>query len=84
MNNIIIYNRVSTDDQADKGYSIQYQEITCKQYSKVKKYNVVATLNEDYSAKTFERPEWKKIMSLIKQKKNFINKIVFLKWDRFS
>lgn len=84
MNNIIIYNRVSTDDQADRGYSIQYQEITCKEYCKLRKYNVVASFNEDYSAKTFERPEWRKIMTLIKQKKNFINKIVFLKWDRFS
>jgi len=84
MKNTIIYNRVSTDDQADRGYSLQYQEITCKKYCELKHYNVVTTLNEDYSAKTFERPEWKKIMAIIKQKKNFINKIVFLKWDRFS
>ena len=70
MKNIIIYNRVSTDDQADRGYSIQYQEATCKIYCEHKKHNVVASLNEDYSAKTFERPEWKKIMAIIKQKKN--------------
>ena len=84
MENVIIYTRVSTDEQSQSGYSLQHQELTSTEYCKVKKYNVVGIYKEDFSAKTFDRPEWKKILLFIKANKNRINKIVFLKWDRFS
>lgn len=40
---------------------------------------------EDHSAKTFNRPEWKKLLiRLKKQKGNQTDIILFTKWDRFS
>jgi len=82
--NVIIYTRVSTDEQSQSGYSLQHQELTSIEYCKLKKYNVVGIYKEDFSAKSFDRPEWKKILQFIKANKNCVSKIVFLKWDRFS
>ena len=83
-NNVIVYTRVSTDEQAAQGYSLQNQEVTGVAYCKLKGHNVLNLYREDYSAKTFERPEWMKIMAFIKANKGLVNKLVFLKWDRFS
>jgi site-specific DNA recombinase len=83
--NAIIYARVSTDEQAIKGYSLESQEAAGKAHCKINDYKVVAIYSEDYSAKTFDdRPEWKKIMQYIKVNRGVVNRIVFLKWDRFS
>ena len=81
---VICYTRVSTDEQANQGYSLDYQEMQLTQYCELKKYNVMGTYKEDFSAKTFERPEWKKIMRFLKTNKGLVKKIVFSKWDRFS
>lgn len=82
--NVIIYVRVSTDEQANQGYSLEHQESAVSTYCKSKKYKVLHTYKEDYSAKSFERPEWGKLMTFIKANKGLVNRIVFLKWDRFS
>ena len=53
----ILYVRVSTDEQAEKGYSLRHQEETANKYCNFQNIEVVATFVEDHSAKTFERPE---------------------------
>ena len=86
MKNVIVYSRVSTDDQA-QGYSLGYQEETILRHCKNKNYNVVKCFQEDYSAKDFERPEWKNILTFIKssQKTSLsIDAIVILRPDRYS
>ena len=83
--NAIIYTRVSTDEQAIKGYSIESQKAAAEAYCKVKNYKLLSVYSEDYSAKNFDdRPEWKKLMLYIKANKGLVNRLVFLKWDRFS
>ena len=87
--NVIIYNRVSTDEQAQNGYSLDFQEETLRRYCEFKNYNVVCSFVEDYSAKTFNRPEWKRILTYLKQNQNrkslgFVEKIICLRYDRFS
>ena len=87
MKNVIIYSRVSTDEQAQMGHSLDYQEETIQRHCSFKNYNVIKCYQEDYSAKDFERPEWKKILSFIKlsQKTSMaIDSIVILRPDRFS
>jgi DNA invertase Pin-like site-specific DNA recombinase/uncharacterized protein YdcH (DUF465 family) len=87
MKNVIVYSRVSTDEQA-LGHSIDFQEETILRHCKMKNYNVIKCYREDYSAKDFEsRPEWKKILAFIKscQKSSLpINSIVILRPDRYS
>ena len=88
--NVISMCRISSDEQSN--HSIPYQEETIRKYCEFKGYNIVKTYFEDYSAKNFERPEWKKMMLFILNQKNeigsdkslWVQKIVFLRYDRFS
>ena len=87
MKNVITYSRVSTDEQAQQGYSLDYQEEAILRYCHHKKYNVLQTFQEDYSAKDFGRPEWKKILNIVKSNRNTntaIDSIAILRPDRYS
>ena len=80
----ILYTRVSTDEQADKGYSLRHQEETIAKYCTFQNIEIVATFIDDHSAKSFERPEFKKLLALIKSRKLSADLLLFTKWDRFS
>ncbi|MFH2143702.1 MAG: recombinase family protein [Bacteroidota bacterium] len=80
----ILYIRVSTDEQAEKGYSLQDQEERLYKYCENKGIEVVALYKDYYSAKTFDRPEFKKLLEFIRLNKNNVNYLIFTKWDRFS
>ena len=41
MNKVVIYTRVSTEDQAREGYSLQAQENTLREYAKTNQYDVI-------------------------------------------
>ncbi len=80
---VILYIRVSTDEQADRGYSLRHQEETLRKFCEFNDFEIVALFTEDYSAKTFNRPDFKKLLELLK-KKNVASDLLFVKWDRFS
>lgn len=82
--NVITYGRVSTDEQADHGFSLNHQEEMLKKYCEIKGYNNLKHFTEDYSAKNFDRPEWKILMDYVKKNRNSIDMVLFTKWDRFS
>jgi site-specific DNA recombinase len=82
--NVIPYIRVSTDEQKEKGYSLRDQEQKLIHYCKLNNLNIVAIYREDHSAKTFNRPEFKKLLAYCKKHKKHIDEILFVKWDRFS
>jgi site-specific DNA recombinase len=84
MNNVLLYVRVSTDEQADKGYSLRDQEQKLLSYCQMNNLNVLGIYKEDYSAKSFKRPEFKKLLDFCKKNKRNINQLLFIKWDRFS
>lgn len=84
MKNVILYVRVSTDEQAGRGYSMRDQEQKLLNYCKINDLNVLEIFREDYSAKTFNRPEFKKLLAYCKKYKKDINQLIFIKWDRFS
>lgn len=79
-----LYIRVSTDEQADKGYSQRDQEERLKRYCTTKKITVGQVIYEDHSAKTFNRPQWTNLLNNLKKKSSKTNLILFTKWDRFS
>ncbi|SEA58320.1 recombinase family protein [Pedobacter hartonius] len=80
-----LYIRVSTDEQADKGFSERDQEERLRTHCTRNNIQIGKVLIEDYSAKTFDRPEWKKIMTELKRTKGKnCDYIMFTKWDRFS
>ncbi|MEI6487338.1 MAG: recombinase family protein [Bacteroidota bacterium] len=82
--NVILYLRVSTDEQAEKGHSLQQQEESLKAYCKREGYNIIKIYKDDHSAKNFNRPEWIQLKLFVKANKHQINKVLFTKWDRFS
>jgi DNA invertase Pin-like site-specific DNA recombinase/transcription elongation factor Elf1 len=79
-----LYIRVSTDEQADRGYSQRNQEEVLRKYCDINFIAVRDVIYEDHSAKTFNRPQWKKLLLNLKKYKNKTDFILFTKWDRFS
>ena len=84
MKNVILYVRVSTDEQANKGFSLRDQEEKLLQYSRDNGMHVLHIYKEDHSAKTFNRPEFKKLLEYCKKNYTGIDELLFIKWDRFS
>ncbi len=82
--NAITYSRVSTDEQADTGFSLNHQQEMLRKYCEFKKLTIVNHFTEDYSAKNFDRPEWKRLMQYVKKNKHSVDMVLFTKWDRFS
>lgn len=79
-----LYIRVSTDEQADKGYSQRDQEERLKKYCENNQIKVRKVIFEDHSAKTFNRPRWNELLMDLKKRKSAVDFILFSKWDRFS
>src|SRR6185312_11026375 len=79
-----LYVRVSTDEQAEKGYSQRSQEELLRKYCEIQKIVVRKVILEDHSAKTFDRPAWKRYMLDLRKNKNQTDAVLFIKWDRFS
>jgi site-specific DNA recombinase len=80
-----LYIRVSTDEQKRKGYSLPEQEDRLLKYCEYNNIEVKGIYSEDFSAKNFNRPAWKKLIEVIKKRPSVEeNSILFVKWDRFS
>src|SRR5690348_4171384 len=84
MKNAILYIRVSTDEQAEKGYSLADQEDRLRSYCERNNILVAATYKEDYSAKTAQRPALSELRLFAKRNRGEVDQILFVKWDRFS
>jgi site-specific DNA recombinase len=79
----LIYTRVSTDEQ-NNGYSPADQKDKLISFCENHDVEVMGIYHDDESGKSFNRPEWIKIMAYLKANKGVIDYIYFLKWDRFS
>ena len=82
--NAILYRRVSTTDQKVFGNSLNAQQSSLKDFCNKNSINIIKEFQEDYSAKNFNRPEWKKLNLFAKKNKNNINYMLVVDWDRFS
>jgi site-specific DNA recombinase len=80
----ILYIRVSTDEQAEKGYSLLEQKDRLIKHCQHNGIEIAALYQEDHSAKSFERPEWKKLQDFAKKNKGKIDLIYVVDWSRFS
>ena len=78
----LIYSRVSSDEQRQKGYSLDFQYKEEVQYCKAKNLEVVKHFTESHTAKVPGRPEFNKMIAYAKKYK--IRHLVFLKNDRAS
>lgn len=85
MTNVILYCRVSTDEQRD-GSSLEVQEQYLRAYCSNHCLNILGIYREDYSAKHYDmkRPEMKNIYDYCRKHKGLVSKVLFLRWDRYS
>ena len=84
MKKAIGYRRVSTDKQAEKGFSLQHQEDILRAYCLAHKLDLIEIYTEDKSAKDFDRPAWKELKSYCKKNPKSVDIILITKWDRWS
>ncbi len=84
MKTAILYTRVSTDEQADRGYSLLDQKARLEKYCELKGIEVLAHFTDDYSAKNFNRPGFVDLLQYMKGNKKLIDGLLFVNWSRFS
>jgi site-specific DNA recombinase len=89
MNNLqgkkaLLYRRVSTTDQKEFGNSLNAQQGSLRDFCEKNSIDIVKEFEEDYSAKNFNRPEWKRLNAFAKKNKKNIDYLLVVDWDRFS
>lgn len=78
-----IYLRVSTDEQAKEGFSLENQRRACTEYAKGNGYQVVEVFLEDgKSARSTNRPEFQRLLEAIEKRP--VTAIIIYKIDRFA
>ena len=75
--------RVSSDEQA-KGYSLNIQVDKLSSHCTREGIQVVNIYREDHSAKNFNRPEFKKLLTDLKANRGKVDLLLVTTWDRFS
>lgn len=85
MKQAVIYIRVSTEEQAKHGHSIEAQKKHCNDYA-LKMGFVIAKIfvDEGLSAKNLNRPEVKQMLMYCDSVKNKVDAIIVWKLDRLS
>ena len=79
---VALYMRVSTEEQAKHGISIDAQRNELREYAKTHKYTVIGEYaDEGYSGGTLQRPELERLLNDVKQGE--IQTIIFVKLDRW-
>ncbi len=77
----LIYNRTSSDEQRQEGYSIEYQESSNKEYALKNRINPIKIYNCSESAKEPGRKVFNEMLTFAEKCKN-IKHIIFKKCDR--
>jgi len=75
MKSAYLYVRVSTVEQKKAGYSLIEQEALLLLLCVINNIKVRGVFREDYSAKDFNRPEWKKLIKTFKKIEAILLKI---------
>ncbi len=85
MSNCIIYCRVSTKEQAEKGYSLEAQRKECAKFAFNKDYEVdEAFIERGESAKTQDRTQLKKMIEYSVRNKKKLSALIIWKYDRLA
>lgn len=86
MTRVILYCRVSTDEQTE-GCSLEMQERFLRAYCLNHGFDIIGEpYIDDYSAQGHElnRPEFKKLYDYCRKHRHEVDKVLFLRWDRYS
>ena len=81
----VIYTRVSTDDQAHYGVSLQAQKKECIAFAKSQGYSVEKVFIESgHSAKSAMRPVFQDMLKYCYSKQSDVSAVIVWKMDRFA
>jgi len=81
--NCYIYLRVSTDEQASQGFSIENQRRACEEYAENNGYHVKRIFIDDgKSGRTTDRPAFQELLKALRE--NPVEAVVVYKIDRFA
>jgi len=84
MKKSLIYCRVSTEEQAERGYSLDAQENLCRDFAQKNGYQIVGVFrDEGKSGTTLDRPALKDALSKCQQDKS-INALIVQETDRLA
>ncbi len=87
MTRVILYCRVSSDEQRNERLSVEYQERALRHHCERHGFEIIGEpYRDDFSAKDYDlkRPEFKKMYEYCKAHQGEVDKVLFLRWDRFS
>jgi DNA invertase Pin-like site-specific DNA recombinase len=85
MKKAVIYTRVSTAEQANQGFSLQNQAISCDEFAKREELSVIKTfIEKGESAKTTDRTALKKMIEFCIKNKKEIDCVIVWKFDRLT
>ena len=89
MNNLegktaLLYRRVSTTDQKLFGNSLNTQRDALRDFCNSHQIVIKQELEEDFSAKNFNRPVMQELLSYAKGNHKEIDFVLITNWDRFS
>ena len=81
----VLYRRVSSDEQAREGYSLNAQSDALSRVCREGGVAIVHTVEDDgYSAQTFDRPGWRTLVAWVKENRGAVDLLLVTKWSRFS
>ena len=80
--NAVIYARVSTQQQAEEGYSLQAQVDSCTNYAESNGYSISKIFTDIGSARTLDRPNFKEMIKFCSNKENNVKTIIT--WIKLS
>ena len=82
----LIYTRVSTDRQAEEGYSLDEQERSCREFAKKLGYKVLNIYREEgESGTSMNRPKFKEMLERCSDDKGMtVKAVIVIHTDRFA
>jgi site-specific DNA recombinase len=82
MRDAVIYARVSTQDQAETGSSLDSQVRLCSEWAARNGYRVALVVREDWPGGTLERPELERVRQMVRRRE--VEAVIFHALDRLS
>ncbi|KKP42974.1 MAG: site-specific recombinase [candidate division WS6 bacterium GW2011_GWC1_33_20] len=86
MQNVIIYCRVSTKEQAENGLSLITQQKMCEEFASKNNLHIVTNpfIEQGESAKTLDRTKLKEMLEFVASNKGNVDTLLIYKIDRLS